>query len=280
MRKRPINKRACVAAHTGPWMIKRDVLESGLAQIKLGRFEEMKLDEPLFDPLEDIEAGVAVLNLDGPVFRLRSKFGGFSSNEATEVVRELAARDDVHTIFNIIDSPGGQVAGSFQLSDALFEARRKKRIVTHVRNLAASAGFLLAAQSDEITIDEAGLIGCMGVFMVLEDVSGLAEAEGIKPILVSTGGVKGEPVDGLPVREEVIAEFQGLVDTWGQLFVEHVARGRGISEEQSREWMTGQCFPSKLGIEMGMADGVSTVDKVMDNLRRGRPAMAAVDQVS
>lgn len=266
-------KKACFTSHMGPWAIKPDVLEAGLRHVQAGNDITVEVDDKPFAE-DEVAEGVAVLNLDGPAMKLKSKYGGYSSNEVAQTFRKLAARRDVHSILAVIDSPGGQVAGSFQCADAIYEARQKKRVVFHATNLIASAGFLLGAQADELTIDESGLAGCMGVFMVLHDLSKLAEAEGVKPILLSTGGVKGKPVPGMEVDAETIAEYQTMIDGYGELFVAKVARGRGIPEARAREWMTGQCWPAKKALEMGVVDGVTSVQRVLRNMQRGAPATA------
>ncbi|MCC7510227.1 MAG: S49 family peptidase [Planctomycetes bacterium] len=266
--------RACFAAHMGYYAIKPDVLQGAVAAWHAGKLVETGVGEdtpPLFNPARDVHGGVAVIRMDGPFMRLRSKFGGVSSNEAADVVRTLDKLPGVHTVLLSIDSPGGQVSGGFQLADAIHGLRKHRRVHAHVNNLAASLGYLVASQADSISIDRSAMAGCIGVYALLQDVTGMAEKAGVKVTLVSTGHLKGQGAPGTPVTPELVAEEQKHVDHWGDLFVDAIARGRNIDADKARTWMTGQCWHAKDCVEMGVVDAVCSADDCMADLIAGRP---------
>lgn len=269
MRDKPINTAACFAAHMGMWAIKSDVLTSAVAALQSGRDIRVEADYGGL-AFEEPRRGVGVLRLEGPAMKLRSKFGGFSSNEAANVVNAMGESSDLHSIMLWIDSPGGQVAGGFQLADAIHNAAKRKRVHAHITNLGASLGYLIASQADRITIDESGMAGSIGVFGVLEDMTGRAEQLGIKVHLVSTGGVKGKGAPGTPVDDEVLAEAQKQVDHYGELFAAAISRGRGMTIEKARELMTGHLWTPAEAIERGAVDAVATMDEVLNALESGK----------
>lgn len=269
MKDRPINTKACFASHMGYWAIKPDILTAAVDAWHMGQLpvQTPNPDQPMQVVLDN---GVATISLEGGGFKLKSKFGGFSSNEVANVVEDLSHLNEVRTINLLVDSPGGQVSGGNQMADAIFDARKRRRVHGHVVNLAASLGYLAVSQCDTISVDRSALIGCIGVFGVLQDVTKMADKQGIKVHLISTGGIKGKGAPGTPIDDEVLAEEKKHVEHFGDLFVEAIVRGRGVNESKAREWMTGQCWPAEEAVKMGLVDVVAPLKSVMQDLIAGR----------
>jgi membrane-bound ClpP family serine protease len=94
--------------------------------------------------------------------------------------REVQSVLEVQSILFDIDSPGGEAAGMFNLAATIREARKWKRVVASVNDIAASAAYGIASAADEIVVSPTSIIGWIGVVMMHLGRSGELAANGIR----------------------------------------------------------------------------------------------------
>src|SRR5260363_15750 len=107
------------------------------------------------------------------------------------------ADPEVHALALDIDSPGGMVAGCFDLADAIFEARGEKPIWAMVNEQACSAAYALASSADVVTVPRTGTTGSIGILYLHVDVSRAQRDAGLNVTLLNYGARKA---DGHPAR--------------------------------------------------------------------------------
>jgi len=193
-----------------------------------------------------------------------------SGMRATQLALEEALRDPaVSSVFLLIDSPGGEVAGTQELGDAVFAARgRGKPIHAHISDLGASAAYWVAAQADSISANETAALGSIGVYGVMYDFSTMFEQAGVRTIVVASGPYKGAGVFGaeitddqlLPIREEI----NGLMET----FVGAVSRGRGMDAAMARELATGRVWLAKEALGLRLIDRIENSDEALERAQK------------
>ena len=175
-------------------------------------------------------------------------------------IKDAVANDDVKDINLQIESPGGQVSGLMGLTDALFAFRHRKKDKTFrstIEDIGASAAFWIASQTETIHATDTNTeIGSIGVYMVIADLSKMAEDQGVKIHVISSGPLKGAGVPGSEITEEQLQSFQEIIDGISNNFVKDVARGRGISVTEAREWATGQVWLAADAKKLGLIDSV------------------------
>jgi ClpP class serine protease len=89
--------------------------------------------------------------------------------------------------------------------------------------------------------------------------------EGLKVTIVTFGSRKAE---GSPYRElsdEALAAIENDINMMGELFVNTVARNRGISAKIIKSTQAA-CFMAADGVELGLADGVMPPDAAFRQL--------------
>ena len=156
-----------------------------------------------------------------------ARYGATSYGWLSQALHAAAADVAIERIVLAINSPGGMVEGSDSAVDALRVARASKPLVAHVDGLGASAGYLIAAQADEIVATHLSRLGSIGVFTGHIDVSKMMERMGVKVSLVAGGAhkVDGNPYEALP--DDVRAEMQAEVDDLRLGLANDIAAGRG-----------------------------------------------------
>lgn len=225
----------------------------------LGDDEQLARGESAYD----VVGGVAVIPIRGTLvqrtgtLRPRSGMTGYDGIRQNMVM--ASADPEVDAIVLDIDSPGGEVAGCFDLADAIYGMRGQKPIRAILSENAFSAAYALASATDRITVPRTGGTGSVGVICMHVDFSkALAEA-GIAVTMITYGARKAEGNEFEPLSDRALARFQADVDRMGELFVDTVARNRGLSPAKVRA-TEASTFLGALGVEAGLADAVMAPD--------------------
>jgi ClpP class serine protease len=90
--------------------------------------------------------------------------GGTSCEQIGRMIDQVAADASIGTIVYDFDTPGGTVPGVQELAAKMFGLREQKKQIAMVNGLAASAGYWLASQCDEIVCVPSGTAGSIGVY--------------------------------------------------------------------------------------------------------------------
>lgn len=184
-------------------------------------------------------------------------------------LREIAADPKVDNVILDIDSPGGEASGMFALAAAIRDLRRSKHVVAVVDDMAASAGYGIAASADEIIVSPTSVVGSIGVVMLHLDKSKNMERRGVAPTFIYAGAhkVDGHPFGPLP--DDVRADLQRDVAAFYRQFVATVAEGRGRRLSASAAQKTeARTFIGADAVKAGLADRIGSLDDVLAELNR------------
>ena len=221
--------------------------------------------------------GTAVIGLRGLLAHRAAAFDDVSGPQGTSMerfgarFRAALADDSVGSIVLDVDSPGGAADGITEMGDEIFAARGEKPIVAVANTMAASAGYWLASQADEVVATPSALVGSIGVFAAHEDLSERLKMLGVNITLVSAGRFKVEGNPFEPLDDDGRAAIQTLVDTVYRDFVGAVARGRGVKAKEVRAGFgEGRVLMADAARAEGMVDRVETLDATLQRLQRGR----------
>lgn len=134
----------------------------------------------------------------------------------------------VKAIVLALDSPGGAVAPSQEICQAIGRLRQEKgiKVVASLGNLAASGAYYVASACDEIVANPGTVTGSIGVIMDAVQVQSLLKKIGAKVEVIKSGEFKdaGSPFRDMTGRDRAV--FQSAIDDVYAQFVEDVARHR------------------------------------------------------
>jgi signal peptide peptidase SppA len=211
----------------------------------------------------DMAGPVAVIPVHGTLVQklgsLRPYSGMTGYNGIRQAFLTAYTDPDVEAIALDIDSPGGEVAGCFDLVDTIFEARGKKPIHAILSEVAYSAAYAIASAADRISVPRTGGTGSIGVICMHVDWSRALTDAGIKVTFIQYGDRKADGHPEIPLSKEALAGFQKDIDTMGELFVNTVARNRSIAASVVRD-TEAACYLGADGVERGLADAVAAPD--------------------
>ena len=214
-----------------------------------------------------VQNGIATIGIYGPLMNrtLRSEFpsGGPTTYSDIRSSFDTALADDgVKEIKLEIDSPGGEVAGGFDLADHIYESRGIKPITAVVNEKALSGGYLLASAAGKIIMPRTALGGSVGVILTHADFSRAEDKAGITVTHITAGSKKAHFSPHQPLSAPALADANAGVQATYDIFVSTVARNRGISESAVRDTEAG-IFDAKKCLELGLADEIMPVSKAL-----------------
>ncbi|MBR8435210.1 S49 family peptidase [Burkholderia cenocepacia] len=226
-------------------------------------------DEPVDMRPYEVWEGIARIPIQGTLVHKLGTLHPWSGMTGYDGIRALLslAMDDpeVRAIVLDIDSPGGEVAGCFDLTDSIYEARGQKPIWSILTESAYSAAYAIASASDRIIVPRTGGTGSVGVICMHVDFSKALSQSGIDVTLIHYGDRKADGNEYSPLSKDARARVQADVDTMGELFVETVARNRSLTAARVRSTQAGT-FLGAAGVEVGFADAVMAPDEALASL--------------
>ncbi|WP_395461726.1 S49 family peptidase [Wolbachia endosymbiont (group A) of Therophilus tumidulus] len=210
----------------------------------------------------------AVIAIHGILTKKPGAFDDFlgmtSYEKIQEEIEEALSNKDIETILLDIDSPGGEVNGIFDLADFIYESRAKKRIIAIANDDAYSAAYAIASSAEKVFVSRTSGVGSIGVIASHIDQSGFDEKQGIKYTTVFAGSRKNDLNPHEPMTSESLESLQKEVDRLYEMFVQLIARNRGLSIEKIRSTEAGLYFGEK-AVEIGLADGMTILSSINKN---------------
>lgn len=234
----------------------------------------MKRGEPLGDNKRvRVRDGVAIIEIIGPIVRHGDFFSNISGATSTESLArnfgQALNAPGVNSILLFIDSPGGEAFGIGEFASMIAERASEKPVLAYIGGYGASAAYYIAAAADEVVIDSSAMVGSIGTVMEANDYTKAYESRGIKKhTFVSQQSPKKRPKMG---TESGDREMQQLVDDMAQVFVEDVARFRGVSVEKVLEdFGQGGMMIGRAAVTAGLADRTGNFESVLSEMAAGK----------
>jgi len=208
-----------------------------------------------------------------------SPFGDTSvmnSDVVAEALLDAADDDAVRAIVFRVSSPGGSVVASDQILHALRTAQeRGKKVVVSMGEVAASGGYYVAADADEIVANATTITGSIGVF---------GGKVVIGPALEHYASIRSDAMSvGSPLVSMFSAErgfsnaeraaFAGFIDRAYQDFLQLVANGRGLTVAQAREAARGRVWTGQQAVSNRLVDHIGGFEVALTRAR----ALAGLD---
>ncbi|MFW5984045.1 MAG: signal peptide peptidase SppA, partial [Halobacteria archaeon] len=200
---------------------------------------------------------------------------------------ERADEDDaVEALVVRLNTPGGEVVPSDDIRRAVAEFDGPT--VAYATDVCASGGYWIASACDEIYARDTSLVGSIGVIGSRLNAKEAAENLGVKYERLVAGRYKDA---GNPLKETDDEEreyLQGLIDGFYEVFVERVAEGRGMDEDEVRDtearvYLGDEALDAGLVDETGARDDVEErVSELIDadaEVRRFTPSRSFREQI-
>ena len=212
---------------------------------------------------------VAVIPIHGTLVRRTSGIeaeSGLASYTGIAAQLDAAlASPEIAAILLDIDSPGGESGGVFDLADRIRAASEVKPVWAVANDMAFSAAYALASAATRVFVARTGGVGSIGVIAMHVDQSVKDAQDGVRYTAVFAGERKNDLNPHEPISNEAHAVLKAEVDRIYDLFVETVARHRGLDANAVRATEAGLFFGPD-AVATGLADAVGSLDDALTQL--------------
>lgn len=280
-----MNKRRWIAVGIAVVLVIFSALSSTINKKEANKEELSQVNELLYgtgEPQEKVEeAGsskdkIAKLVVEGAIINDGTSglfsTGGYNHASFMQQLTKIKNDSDVKGILLEVNSPGGAVYETAEITRALKEIQedRKIPIYTSMESQAASGGYYISANSDRIFAAEDTMTGSIGVIMSSMNYSGLMEKLGITDATIKSGALKDIGSTSRPQTKEDKEVLQAFVDSMYGRFVKVVATGRGMDEKKVRELADGRIYDGAQAVENGLVDAIGYPDEALAALRKDK----------
>lgn len=191
--------------------------------------------------------------------------------DGSETVRQLRAlkKDKrVKAVVLRVDSPGGVVGPSQEISAQVKELAKVKKVVVSMGSVAASGGYYISAPATEIFANPGTITGSIGVLMKFSNLEGLMGKIGMKAFTIKTGKFKDVGNPGRTMKPEERAMLQGVIDSTHRQFVRAVAEGRKLPVATVAAIADGRIFSGEQALAHKLVDKLGTQQDAIDEAAR------------
>ncbi|HEX7190755.1 MAG TPA: signal peptide peptidase SppA [Thermoanaerobaculia bacterium] len=215
---------------------------------------------------------VAIIPIEGEILDAR---------DTVEALHRYADNSMVRAIVMRINSPGGAIAPSQEIYEAIRSVRASsgKPVVASLDSVAASGGFYIAAACDQIVANPGSITGSIGVILQWMETKDLIEWAKMKPQTITAGSMKdiGSPYRDMTDSER--AYLQGVVAQLHSQFIRAVAAGRKgkMSEADVTKIADGRIFTGEQALSLKLVDSLGNLDDAVRTAAKlggvhGKPA--------
>ena len=226
----------------------------------------------------DASIKIAVVDVQGLITGRAVDQGGYSMVDVIKAQLKRAEEDaKVKAVILKVDSPGGEVLASDEISRAITEFQTKphgKPVVCSMGSLAASGGYYVSAPCRWIVANDLTITGSIGVIMSTWNYRHLMDMVGIVPETFKSGKYKDmlsgsrEP-DSITKEErdmvqalinETFEKFKDVVEggrKWAQ--TRNKDKGRTLTDDW-KDYADGRILSGTEAFKLGFVDELGTFD--------------------
>lgn len=217
--------------------------------------------------------GVAIIPVQGSLAQRVSgldPWSGMVGYNQIGTKLEMAMDDAaVRAILLDVDSPGGEVAGCFDLARRIFAHNAKnggKPIVGAANEMACSAGYAIISACDEVWMPETAIVGSIGVWTLLVDLTRALDKDGVEVTMVRAGDRKARGGPYERADKETMRKLFDWVEATRVQFATLVSQHRGIPIDdvlaQEGDWFHGDEAMSR-----GLIEGIGPFEAIFNRAR-------------
>lgn len=195
---------------------------------------------------------VGLLEIDGVIM---------DSKKALKTLKKYEENPEVKAIVVRVNSPGGAVAPSQEIHDAIKNFPRPK--VVSMGSVAASGGYYVSVAADQVFANPGSITGSIGVIMEFANLEKLYDWAKIKRFSIKTGKYKDSGAEYREMRPDERELLQGMVDDVLYQFKAAVAAGRKMTMEEVTPLADGRIFSGSQAKNHNLVDELGGIDEAV-----------------
>ena len=203
---------------------------------------------------------IAIIYAQGEIMNGEGDVNVIAEGSMRRAIDEARKDDDIKAIVLRVDSPGGNALTSELIWRALEMTKKAKPIVVSMGNYAASGGYYISCNANQIFAEANTITGSIGVFGLLPNFSQAATKLGLNVEQVKTHQNASEYSVFKPLDENYRAFAQESVEKIYDVFITRVANGRKMTKTQVDAIGQGRVWTGQDALNFGLVDKIGGLD--------------------
>ena len=217
--------------------------------------------------------GVALIEISGGLTYRAYSWWTTSYLDIRDSFRAAIADERTTSVLFLVDSPGGEVAGLFDLVDEIYQARGTKPIIAIADETAFSAAYAIASAADEVYLPATAQVGSIGVIAIHVDQSGYDKNWGFRYTAIYAGDRKNDFNPHEPLKADGKEVLQAHVDKLYNMLTAVIARNRSMTQAAVIATQAG-FYLGAAAVTAGLADGTMSVRDIVTKMSLSKGDMA------
>jgi protease-4 len=207
---------------------------------------------------------IAIVPVEGTLVPGESEEGMAGSDTIADYIESALEAEDLAAIVLRVNSPGGSVFASDQIRRKLFEVRERGiPLVVSMGSVAASGGYWIAAEADEIWALPTTITGSIGAFSAFPTIEGVLDYLGVTVDGLGTTALAGAASFERGLSPEMASIVQALSIGAYDDFVQLVATGRGMSRDAVEQVADGLVWTGQEAAQNGLVDALGGLEQAV-----------------
>ena len=222
-------------------------------------FESKKPSKPTSDK-------IVILNAYGEIIDGSFQENQISSEFYARKIREISNDPEIKGLLLRVNSPGGSGFASEIIRQELLNLKKLKiPIIVSISDVAASGGYWISANANEIWATPLSVPGSIGVFALLPSIEDALSSYGIEYDGISTTEFNPSLISN--PDSNLKNYIQNYVDRAYLDFIELVSDGREIATELVKEISDGKIWTGTQALDNGLIDNLGTQSEALNRLK-------------
>lgn len=198
---------------------------------------------------------VGVLIAAGAIYDGEQSANAIGGDSLSRLIRKARERDDLKALVVRVDSPGGSAFAADLIRRELLATRAAGiPVVISMGSVAASGGYWIAAEADEIWAEPTTITGSIGVFGLVPTFEESLAGLGVRSDGVGTHRLSGAFELGRPLGAQGERLIQASVDNLYRRFIDLVAEGRERDATEVDAIAQGRVWTGLQAQRLGLVD--------------------------
>lgn len=212
---------------------------------------------------------VALVVVQGEIVDGPGDIGQAGGDTVSDLLDQARRDPDVAAVVLRVNSPGGSVWASEQIRREVEALKTEgKPVVASMSTLAASGGYWVSMEANEIWAHATTITGSIGIFGLIPTIDRALDKLGVHTDGVGTTSLAGMLRLDRPLSPEVSIIIQSQIDKGYKDFIEGVAKTRKLPVEKVDEIARGRVWSGGDAKELGLVDSLGGLDEAADAAAR------------
>ena len=203
---------------------------------------------------------IAVIYAQGEILSGEGSENYIGEGSMRRSLQEARKDEKVKAIVLRVDSPGGSAMTSDLIWREIELTKKVKPVVVSMGNLAASGGYYIACNANEIFAEKNTITGSIGVFGMLPNMTELATRIGVHTEQVTTNTNAAGYSPFLPLDDKFRGFVQFEIERIYNTFVSRVSAGRKMTVAQVDSIGQGRIWSGEQALKIGLVDKIGGMD--------------------